>query len=80
MYYENDGVPLPLLQVQIVQGLLRKRLSAPSIGVYQDKDSSREAKCHNSALEEFKPRLPKRQCRQCNQKCSKRSRQCSNLK
>ena len=24
MYYENDGVPLPLLQVQIVQGLLRK--------------------------------------------------------
>ena len=24
MYYENDGVPLPLLQVQIMQGLLRK--------------------------------------------------------
>ena len=24
MYYENDGVPLPFLQVQIVQGLLRK--------------------------------------------------------
>ena len=24
MYYENDGVPLPLLQVQIVQGLLQK--------------------------------------------------------
>ena len=24
MYYENDGVPLPLLQVQIVQGLVRK--------------------------------------------------------
>ena len=65
MYYENDGVPLPLLQVQIVQGLLRKRLSAPSIGVYQDKDSSREAKCHNSTLEEFKPRLLKRRCRQC---------------
>ncbi|KAK4586088.1 hypothetical protein RGQ29_023317 [Quercus rubra] len=42
-----------------------ERLSAPSIGVYQDKDSNREAKCHNSALEEFKPRLPKRQCRQC---------------
>ena len=24
MYYENDGVPLPLLQVRIVQGLVRK--------------------------------------------------------
>ena len=24
MYYENDRVPLPLLQVQIVQGLLQK--------------------------------------------------------
>ena len=24
MYYENDGVPLPLLQVQIAQGLVQK--------------------------------------------------------
>ena len=24
MYYENDGVPLPLLQVRIAQGLVRK--------------------------------------------------------
>ena len=24
MYYENDGVPLPLLQVQIAQGFVRK--------------------------------------------------------
>ena len=24
MYYENDGVPLPLLQVRIAQGLVQK--------------------------------------------------------
>ena len=40
-----------------------ERLSAPGIGVYQDEDSSKEAECHNSALEEFKPRLPKQRCR-----------------
>ncbi|KAL4604157.1 hypothetical protein ACB092_10G172400 [Castanea dentata] len=33
-----------------------ERRSTPGIGVYQDKDLGREAKCRNSALEEFKPR------------------------
>ncbi|KAM4105661.1 hypothetical protein ACB094_04G008500 [Castanea mollissima] len=54
-----------------------ERLSTPGIGVYQDKDSGRVAECRNNALEEFKPRLPNRQC---SKKCSKQSRQCSNLK
>ena len=38
---------------------------------YQDKDLGKEAECQNNALEEFKPRLHKRQCRQCSKKCNK---------
>ena len=81
MYYENDGVSLPLLQVQIAQGLVHTGKGfLPGIGVYQEKDSGREAECQNNVLEEFKPRLPKQQCKHCSKKCSKQSRQCSNLK
>ena len=49
---------LPLLQVRIAQGLVHTGKGfLPGIGVYQDKDSDREAECQNSVLEEFKPRL-----------------------